>query len=49
MLRFGRYRLMLLGIALIALGAVIDIGEGVWVLIVAGWGLIVYTTVRRRR
>ena len=49
MLRFGRYRLMLLGVVLIGLGAVIPMGEAIWVLLAAGWGIIIYATIRRRR
>jgi len=48
-IKFGRYKLMLLGIILIAVGAVVPMEEFTVVLLVAGWGLVVFATVRGRR
>ena len=48
-LNFGRYKLMLLGILLIAAGAVVPMEALIIVLLVAGWGLVIFATVRGRR
>lgn len=48
MLKSRRYKLMLLGIGLMALAAVPNLGNFTWVLLAAGWTLIIYTTIRRR-
>ncbi len=48
-MNFGRYKLFLAGIVVIALGAIVDMGEFTRVTLVVGWGLIIVGTIRRMK
>ena len=46
-LNLGAYKFMLIGFGLIAVGSFMPMGEFSRVVLVAGWGLIIYGSIRR--